>query len=147
MHITWNPEDGQPPQTFEFDPDDLYQSEAARIEKAFGQGMTFDQWFEALRVGSASARKVLLWHLLRIEHPGVRFEDTPDFRKRQLKVEMSVAELTILRDRINKTKMDETMREAMQAAFDLDIADAMERETGVVSGDVVETGVALPKQA
>jgi len=142
MFVTWKPEDGSEDRTYDFDPDDLLTSEAKAIEKAFGG--TWEEWLNGLRTGNAKARQILLWHLLRQEHRSLRLDDIPDFRMRQLKVEMSVRELRELLETVSKTKMDDRTREMAVSAIERDIVEAMERETGVMSGEVVE-GDRLPK--
>lgn len=138
MFITYQGDGDAEPTRFEFDPDDVTSREGQAIEKAMGgNAPSFDMWLELLRAGNMRARTVLLWHLLKQAHPGLRMEDVPDFKRKHLVVEMSVAELRELRERVAKTKMDPSVREAFEAQFDRDIADAMERETGVLSGELV----------
>lgn len=138
MFVTWKPDEESEARTFDFDPDDVTRKEGEAIEKAMGGQMpSFEMWLAAVQAGNMKARTILLWHLLKQEHRGMQLNDVPDFRRRQLKVEMSARELIQLRDKIGKTKMDDATREAFQAQFDADIAEAMEREGGVVSGEVV----------
>jgi hypothetical protein len=141
MFVKYDPEDGSDPQEWNFDPDDVLRSEATAVEKAYGA--SWEEWLNKLRVKEAKARTVLLWHLFKQAHPKLKFEDVPDFRMRQMTVEMSVKELRELFDQMSRTKMDENVREQFQAMFDRDIADAMQRETGIYEGEV-ETGN-LPK--
>jgi hypothetical protein len=146
MFVTFDPEDGSQPQTWVFDPDDVDRRQGEDIEKAMGTiggaPANFDAWLELVRGANMRARTVLLWHLLRLDHKSLAYKDTPNFKRRQLKVEMSVAELRELYERIGKTKMADETREAFEAAFDRDIAEAMERETGVISGEIEERGKA-----
>lgn len=143
MFVRWDPEDGSEPRTYDFDPEDVLSKEAQAIEKAYG-GNPWEIWLNNLRVKEAFARRVLLWHLLRQEHRSLRFEDIPDFRMRQMKVEMSVSELRALKSQVDRMKLPEDQREQVIMAFDIDIRDAMERE-GVLVGDVVEEPPNLPK--
>jgi hypothetical protein len=146
MFVTYDLEDGSPLRTWVFDPDDVDRRQGEDIEKAMGPiggaPANFDTWLELVRGANMRARSVLLWHLLRLEHRSLAYKDAPNFKRRQLKVEMSVDELRELRERIAKTKMADEVREAFEAAFDRDIADAMERETGVISGEIEEVGKA-----
>lgn len=135
MLVKFDPEDGSTPREFTFDPEDMLASEAQAVEKAYGASS--EEWVNALRVRNAKARRVLLWHLLRQDHGNLKFQDTPDFRMRQMVVEMSVAELREVYDQISRTKMDEQTRELFEAAFERDIKEAMERETGVHEGEIV----------
>lgn len=146
MFVTFDPEDGSEPRTWVFDPDDVDRRQGEDIEKAMGTiagaPASFDAWLELVRGANMKARTVLFWHLLRLDHRSLAYKDTPNFKRRQLKVEMSVAELRELYERISKTKMADETREAFEAAFDRDIAEAMERETGVISGEIEESGKA-----
>lgn len=145
MFVTFDPEDGTKPQVWDFDPDDVTRKQGEAIEKAMGTinggPASFDAWLDLVRASNMKARGVLLWHLLKEKHPHLPIKDTPDFKRKQLKVEMSVAELRVLYKRISATKMDDAVREAFEHAFEVDIRDAMERETGVVHGEVVGTDV------
>lgn len=135
MHVTWDSEDGSDVVELEFKPDnDLLSKEAEEIEKLFGAPI--EQWINELRMKSAKARRLLLWWMLRQNHRRLAFKDVPDFRLRQMKVEMDVEELRELWKRLSQTKMDEDKRDALRAAFELDIRDAMARE-GVLLGDIV----------
>lgn len=129
MWVTYRPED-QPEdavQRWEFDPGRVRTSEAELIEKRYGAN--WDTWLNDVRSGSAKARRVLLWHLLRREHARLRYEDTPDFYMEELLVEHSVVELLELKDRLSKVKLDdESAREQMATALDIEITDAMARE-------------------
>lgn len=133
MLVTWKPEGGEPDQEWQFDPGDVGRKDAILIEKHFGGG-TWDQWVAALQMGDMQARTVLLWHMLRQIHPKLRFDDVPDFRVRQLTVQMGVAELRKLYDRARRMKMDDVTREAFEAQMEADLAEAMEREG--LEGDV-----------
>lgn len=147
MYVRWDPENGEPPQEWTFDPEDVLRSEASAIEKAYG-GKSYEQWLNSLRIKEASARNVLLWHLLSQSGPRrIKFEDTPDFRLRQMKVEMSSKELRELMDRTNRMKLSDDERDQLRQAFEIDIADAMQRETGVYEGEISEEEPNLPKLA
>lgn len=129
MWVTYRPED-QPEdavQKWEFNPKRVRTSDAEIIEKRYGAN--WDTWLNDVRSGSAKARRVLLWHLLRREHARLRYEDTPDFYMEELLVEHSVVELLELKDRLSKVKLDdESAREQMATALDIEITDAMARE-------------------
>lgn len=144
MFVRWDPEDGSEPKVYDFDPDDVLSKEATAVEKAYGN-QSWEVWLNNLRIKEAKARRVLLWHLMRRDHPNLRFEDTPDFRMRQVKVEMSVKELRELMARTEQMKLSEEAREQMRMAFEIDIRDAMQRETGVYEGEVTEEEPNLPK--
>jgi len=145
MYVRWDPENGETPTEFDFDPEDLLKSEGKAIEKQYGKSV--EVWLNQLRVKELTAREVLLWHLLRQTHKTLRFDDVPDFRLRQLKVEMSSAELRELQKRTERMKFTDDERDQLRQAFEVDIRDAMERETGVVEGDITTEEPNLPKPA
>lgn len=67
---------------------------------------------------------MLLWHLLREQHPTLRYEDTPDFRRKQLKVEFSRGELKVMRDQIAEKVGDAAERQVALDLLDKEIATA-----------------------
>jgi hypothetical protein len=143
MYVTYDPElENEPSREWNFDPEDLGSRDAIQIEKEYGSAI--DQWVNGLRTNEAKARRLLLWHLLRETNPRLQLRDTPDFRLRQFKVQMDVAELRKLRDRVAAMKMDEDQREMVIGAIDVDIREAMHRETGVMEGEIDEPAN-LPK--
>lgn len=121
MKVTYTT--GDEPRTWDFDPAEVPQSQAEIIEKRYGQ--LWDQFLSDVRQGSARARRVLLWHLLRQEHHTLRFEDTPDFKMGQVKVEHSVAELLLVRDRVAKANLDADEKDGILAALDVEITEQM----------------------
>lgn len=125
MYVTYKPE-GEPVQTWDFDPGTVRAGAAEQIERRFNGN--WDLWRAQVKSGSAKARRVLLWHLLRQTHHTLRYEDTPDFLMSELVVEHSVAELLEIRDRLERAKLDDDEREQMRVALDLEITDAMARE-------------------
>lgn len=127
MRITYTP-DGSEATVYDFDPDKVRASQAEVIEKRFGD--TYEKWRVAVVQGSARARRVLLWHLIAREHHTLRYEDTPDFAHGELVVELTKAELTALRVKVEKTKHDE--RDTILAALDAEIAQRDEDETAEV---------------
>jgi len=127
MHITYAPEDGDR-QEWDFDPDRVRSSLAEMIERKYGE--TWDQFCVGVQSGNMRARRVLLWHLLRLEHPALRYEDVPDFYASEVKVQYSVAELNEFRDRLQKMHLPENQRDMAMAALDVEMTSAMEREEG-----------------
>ena len=125
MFVTYQPE-GEKPQRWEFDPDRVRQSRAEIIEKRFGKN--WDQFRAGVQSGDSKARKVLLWHLISLEHHTLRYEDVPDFCMGELKVEHSRGELLVLRDRLAKVNLPEDEREQMLTALDIEITDAIASE-------------------
>jgi len=123
---------------WEFDPDDVPQSQAEMVEKRYGRN--WDTFLVDVRQGSARARKVLLWHLQRLTHHTLRIEDVPDFKMGAVKVEHSVDELLLIRDRVAKSSLSDEDKEGLLAAFDVEISDAMaEAEAGKAEPTDVST--------
>jgi hypothetical protein len=145
MDVTYDPEDGSDVRKWVFDPDDVLKSEAKAIEKHFGE--SWEAWVNALRIRNMKAREVLLWHLLHLDHPKLRFEDTPDFRVRQVVVEMSSAELMEVYQQMAKTKMNADLRDAFESAFQRDYQEALLREGKAVDGELIQNAVSVPKEA
>lgn len=125
MFVTYRPQEGDQ-RRWEFDPRKVRASKAEMIEKRFGE--PWDAWQVAVQAGNMRARRVLLWHLLTVEHPTMRWEDTPDFLAGELLVQHSVAELREIRERIQKASVDDDRREQIMAALDTEITEAMARE-------------------
>lgn len=150
MLVEWDPEDGSDKQRWDFDPDDVYRKDAQLIEKYYDG--SWDQWMAGLQLGRIDARAVLLWYMLKLVHPKYKFEDLPNFRVRQLTVQMGVRELRELYRRAQRAKLAPDVREAFEAQFEVDMAEAMEREgldgsVQIVDGKLELEGVPsdLPK--
>lgn len=95
MYVTFSPEDGDS-QTWDFNPGRVRVAEQIAIEKA--SGLRWEEWITEVKLGRASARRVLLWAMLRRTHPARPIADVPDFFADELVVEMSAAELRESRD-------------------------------------------------
>lgn len=126
MQVTWDPRNGDPEQTWTFDPEEVEVDQAKLVEKHYGG--TYDQWVAGLQTGEINARQVLLWHMLTQVHPSLRFDALPKFRVKQLKVEMGVAELEKLWARVQRMKLSPDKKDAFQSAFEADLQDALDRE-------------------
>ena len=133
MFVTYSPK-GQEPQHWEFIPDDVFQDDAELVEKRFGGD--WDAFLEGVRDGSARARRVLLWHLMRQDHPRLRFEDVPRFRMGEIKAEFSAAELREYADkleRIDRAGLGDDEIAALNAVasrVQTELTDALLRERG-----------------
>lgn len=115
---------------WEFDPNKVRASQAEMVEKRYGQ--PWDVFLRDLIKGSMLARRVLLWHLTRLAHHTLRYEDTPDFYAAELTVEYSRAELEALRGETEKSKaISDEERATALAMLDEEIAKA---PTGVDEG-------------
>jgi predicted transcriptional regulator len=104
MLVTFQPEGQDTPTKWEFQPEQVRQSQAELIEKR--SGMTYPEWTQALGKGGSLARRVLLWHLMTRDGQPVRIEDLPDFRYADLKVDPSIDEMQRIREQIENS--DET---------------------------------------
>lgn len=125
MLVIWKPEDGSDDQQWHFDPDDVDSRRAMEIESHYDGD--FDSWVLRLRTGNMKARRALLWYMLTQIHPKLQFRDVPAFRVRQLKVEMTVAELKELYPKaLAMTKPEDV--EQLEMAFKISIQEASERE-------------------
>ncbi|GAA2681694.1 hypothetical protein [Actinoplanes palleronii] len=126
MLVTYKPEDGEP-KTWEWIPGRVRISECAIAEKVFGK--SWEVLVAEVQQGSAQARRVLLWHLQRREHPLLRFEDAPDFYADELLIEYDASELRAMRDGVAKSSggMSVAEREMALAALDTEIAVAEAR--------------------
>lgn len=90
MKVTYKPEDGEA-RSWEFKPGRVRQSAAALVEKAYGK--PWDQFCGEVQAGSITARRILLWHLMRGDHPVLRLEDVPDFYADEVLIEHDADEL------------------------------------------------------
>ncbi|MGW4476809.1 hypothetical protein ACWENQ_44760 [Nonomuraea sp. NPDC004354] len=128
MFVTYKPEDGSTEaQTWVFDPSRVRASRAEMIEKRAGEN--WDMWLQSVQQGNMRARRVLLWHLMSLPHPGMRYEDTPDFFAGELEVQHSAAELAEMRERVAKTKLPDDQAAQILAVLDAELEAARERET------------------
>lgn len=130
MDVTYKPEDGSV-QRWSFNSGRVRQSEAEQIEAK--AGTRYEEWVLDVQSGSARARRVLLWHLIRRDHPKFRFEDTPDFYVDELVVEYDAAELRELLGRLDDPKAP-VKGEAADRLRDLLAAEIAEAEARGESG-------------
>lgn len=128
MFVTYAPEDPADGDRREwtFKTGRIRASEAQVLERQFGAN--WDNFALGVQQGNMHARRVMLWHLLRREHPMLRYDDVPDFFTDELTVEFSVEELTPLREQAAKAALPEVQREQLMAAIDLAMSEAMARE-------------------
>jgi hypothetical protein len=130
MFVTYAPEDPSDGdrQEWTFKPGRVRASEAQVLQRQFGEN--WDAFALGVQSGDIHARRVLLWHLLRLEHPTLAFKDVPDFFTEELTVEFDSAELVPMRERAEKAGLPEEKRQQVLAALDLALTEAMEREAG-----------------
>ena len=144
MHVTYDPTDPADGEPAEWDIDlrRIRQSEAERIEKAFGG--TKDQWDGAILTGDSKARKVLLWHLMRREHPNMPLAAVPDFYTGELTVDLSLDDLRRLRKQLEQAPLTPDEKTDILERIDAEIL----QKTGaadVIDGETVEPGKAVTK--
>lgn len=143
--MTYKP-DGAEPQRWEFRPGRVRASRAAMLERRYsklaggGEAKTWDMFKADVLRGSADARRVLLWHLLSLEHPTVRIEDV-DPLEDELLVEHSRSELAEMRAELARTKaIDDEQREMMLIRLDEEIQIAPDDDAGKAPSATSETG-------
>lgn len=144
MFIDYTPE-GQATQRLEFKPGRVKLSEQARIERLYareaGQKASFLQFVLDVRGLHATALRVLLFSLLRRQHPQIRWEDV-DPTGEEIEVLYHQAELRELRDRMQQFLPDGDDKTAALADLDAEIAaapDADEEEPGKANGSTSST--------
>lgn len=143
MIVTYAPEGGQS-QRWQFAPSAVKARQAEDIERRYGNGWA--AWVNAVRDGSAAARRVLLWHLLRRDHAALRYDDTPDFAMGELVVELDTAELQAIRDRATgNADLDAEVRDEIVAAIDAEIKEAQAKADA--AGEAAPMGKASENSA
>jgi hypothetical protein len=116
VFVTYSPADGDE-QRWEFHAGEVLAQDAEAIEKAFVD--TWDSWLMMVLKGGMRARRVLLWHCIKIQHPSLKFDDLPNFRVDELKVEYDRDELTKIREGIEgQQQLDDNTREVALAWLD-----------------------------
>lgn len=138
MYVEYKPKDGEP-SAWDFTPGEVFQEDAEQVEKHYGRN--WDDFLDDVRSGNARARKVLLWHLIRQDHPKLPFADAPRFRMGELVVHHSSTEIRELLDKVHKldaSGVDEERRQAIVAGLNVDLTDALLRERGDTAVDVDE---------
>lgn len=120
------PEGQETPTEWEFDPARVRQSAAEMIEKR--SGLDYDKWVDAIQGGSSSARKVLLWHLMRQTHHTLSFADVPDFFMGEVEIDYSIADLQTLRVRVEASSLPDDEKTARIERLDLELANRLSKE-------------------
>lgn len=94
MQVVYAPKDDPTTaRTWTFDPDDVYADEAGLIEDHWGN--PWDHFMMHARARSMKAMRLLLWHLMRSDHPRqyANLKDVPRFKTGDVSIKSSVAEL------------------------------------------------------
>lgn len=125
MIFTYHPEGQDEPQTWELDLGKIRSQEMEAIEKR--TDMRFGTEFrQALMMAGASARRAMLWTLLRRTHHILRYEDV-DFADGEVKLEMYSDEWEVIRQQVlTNKKLTDEQREERLAAIDAASADSPE---------------------
>lgn len=125
MIFTYHPEGQDEPQTWALDLGKIKVGEMEAIEKR--TGLRFGTEFRAaLMMAGASARRAMLWTLLRRTHHTLRYEDV-DFANDEVKLEMDRDEWEVVRQQViaNKAITEDERAERLEA-IDTASADAPE---------------------
>lgn len=132
MRVRYQPEDKADGDGGEwiFNPKRVRQSQAEQIEKRYGQ--PWDMFAAACQAGEVRARRVLLWHLMRLDHPSFRWEDTPDFYTGEVTCEYSAQELQALLDQVREASLPTDQRDLMVAQLEGEL-----RKASTIDGEVV----------
>jgi hypothetical protein len=115
---------------YEFKPGKVRTSQAAIVERMYaklsGEKQTWESFKIGVLQGSATARRVLLWHLMLRDHPTTRIDDV-DPTEDELLVEHSKSELQEMRDALEKAAgPSESEMGLMLARLDVEIMTARE---------------------
>lgn len=138
MIITFSPA-GEPSHRFEWTPDEVRSDEAELMELKFGD--TWDTFNQLLLKGSMRARRVLLWHLQRRDHPTLKFEDV-SFPAGSVHLEFNVDEYQKLRKGAETAAgITDEQREQALKMIDAEIAKA-EAGKGKASSESSATSTA-----
>lgn len=122
MFVIYTPAEGDA-QRWEFLPGKVLDVEAEAVERAFHPG-TWDEFVTAVMKGGARARRLLLWHLIKRDHPSLRLDDLQPIAMGELQIEFSRDEVMEIRDSMAKESMDEATRERVLSHLDGLIAEA-----------------------
>lgn len=142
MHVTYAPEGGDQ-QSWDWDPKRVRVSEQVIVEKQYGD--SWSTFVQGALSGQAAARRVLLWHLIRRDHPAHQLRDTPDFMGFELVVTQSFAEITeTYAAWIESGGAEGKDGPLLESMFLKEIEEAREREGGDPAGKVPSSNAAPP---
>lgn len=101
------------PKVWLFDPDEVDVAEAERIEAELGASRAWDDFVEGVLDNKVRARRVLLWHLRRRDHPDavIAFRDVT-YRMGELKVELGSIEYDKIIESLRENPAVEAERKA-----------------------------------
>lgn len=121
MLVTYKPE-GKPEEhrSWEFWPEKVRRNRGEMIEKRYGA--RFSVWAKEIQAGEVKARAVLLWHLMNLDVPQFRWEDTPDFAFDELELDYAVSDLQKLRREVDESSMEDDVKSDTLRRLDMEIA-------------------------
>jgi hypothetical protein len=111
----------------EFDPNRVKAGRAEMIERRYGK--RYSIFVSEIQAGEVAARRVLMWHLLSLEHPQFKMEDVPDFMFGELELDYSVADLQKLRREVEASSMDDAAKDETLERLDMEIATRLLKDT------------------
>lgn len=127
MLVIYKPEDNPAEaREWEFDPNKVRRVRGEMIERRYGK--RYSVWVAEIQAGEMSARAVLLWHLMNLDTPQFRWEDTPDFAFGELELDYSLGDLQRLRREVDESAMDDESKEGTLRRLDLEIANRVGRD-------------------
>jgi hypothetical protein len=127
MLVKYNPED-KPAEAreWDFDPNRVRRARGEMIERRYGK--RYSVWVAEIQAGEMAARAVLLWHLMNLDSPTFRWEDTPDFAFGELELDYSITDLQKLRREVDESAMDDESKEETLKRLDLEIANRVGKD-------------------
>lgn len=111
----------------EFQPMRVRAARAEMIERRYGA--RYSEWVTAIQAGEVKARRVLMWHLLSLDHPQLKMEDVPDFMFGELELDYSLADLQKLRKEVEDSSMDDQAKSETLERLDMEIATRLVKGT------------------
>lgn len=128
MQVTYAPEDKPTEKrTWDFSPEKIRASRAEMIERRYGA--RYAEWVKEIQAGEVKARRVLLWHLMTLDHPTMKMEDVPDFAFAELELDYSLSDLQKLRREVDESAMDDETKASTLQRLDLEIANRLTKST------------------
>lgn len=121
------------PKIWLFDPDEVDVGEAERIEAEMGERRDWDDFVQGVIDNKVRARRVLLWHLRRRDHPDavLAFRDVT-YRMGELKVELGSIEYDkIIESFRENPAVDPDRKAAVLLDLEDDRAKALEVEQAI----------------
>jgi hypothetical protein len=135
MKVVYRPSDTDE-HVWDLDPKRFMAGEREIAERLSGK--RYIEWLDDVERGGALSRRVLLWLLLKREHPSLKFSDV-DFGWGELELSYTRAELVQVRARLAEAGVEEVNGQPLAqalAALDRAIAEAGDDEgTDVAPGE------------